>query len=203
MPFIPPIEGLRGSDGRLASGVYAFRTLDDCHDIVRHAKRSRRAAVIGGGLLGLEAARGLLELGLEVHVVHLMPHLMEVQLDRAAGRVLERTLREMGVHLHLETATTGVIGDGAVEGLRFADGTSLECDLVVVSAGIRPNTSLAVQAGLDVRRGIVVGDDLATSDPHIYAIGECSEHRGLTYGLVAPLWDQARVLAERLSGTQA
>ena len=143
MPFIPPIEGLRGSDGRLASGVYAFRTLDDCHDIVRHAKRSRRAAVIGGGLLGLEAARGLLELGLEVHVVHLMPHLMEVQLDRAAGRVLERTLREMGVHLHLETATTGVIGDGVVEGLRFADGTSLDCDLVVVSAGIRPNTSLA------------------------------------------------------------
>ncbi|HTU99439.1 MAG TPA: nitrite reductase large subunit NirB [Luteitalea sp.] len=200
VPFIPPIDGLRGPSGALADGAFVFRTLDDCHEIVRHAKQSRRAAVIGGGLLGLEAARGLLELGLDVHVVHLMPHLMDVQLDRPAGRVLELALTQMGVHLHLEKATSGVLGDGRVAGLRFSDGSTLDCDLVVVAAGIRPNVALAAQAGLDVGRGVIVGDDLATSDPHVFAIGECSEHRGQTYGLVAPLWEQARVLAERLAG---
>ena len=202
VPFIPPIEGLRTTAGGLTPGVHVFRTLDDCHRIVWQAERSRRAVVIGGGLLGLEAARGLLALGLEVHVVHLMPHLMDLQLDRAAGRVLERTLQQLGVHLHLEKATTKAIGGESIEGLAFSDGTTLACDLVVVAAGIRPHTALATQAGLVVNRGIVVGDDLATSDPHIYAVGECAEHRGQTYGLVAPLWEQARVLAERLAGTR-
>ena len=202
VPFIPPIEGLRTTAGGLAPGVHVFRTLDDCHRIVWQAELSCRAVVIGGGLLGLEAARGLLALGLEVHVVHLMPHLMELQLDRAAGRVLERTLQQLGVHLHLEKATTKAIGGESIEGLAFSDGTTLACDLVVVAAGIRPHTALATQAGLVVNRGIVVGDDLATSDPHIYAVGECAEHRGQTYGLVAPLWEQARVLAERLAGTR-
>jgi nitrite reductase (NADH) large subunit len=198
--FVPPIEGLRGPDGRFKPGVFVFRTLDDCDAILRQAAVSRRAAVIGGGLLGLEAARGLLNLGLETHVVHLMPHVMEVQLDAPAAAVLQRTLRGMGVHLHLEKATTAVEGETQVTGLRFKDGSTLDCDLLVVSAGIRPNTELARQAGLAVKRGIVVGDDLASSDAAVYAVGECAEHRGQVYGLVAPVWEQTKVLADRLSG---
>jgi nitrite reductase (NADH) large subunit len=200
-PFIPPIAGARDAAGALRRGVYVFRTLDDCDAIVRHSRRARRAAVIGGGLLGLEAARGLLNQGLEVHVVHLMPHLMEVQLDPQAGAVLRRTLTEMGVTVHLERATTAVLGEEDVAGLAFKDGSTLECDLVVMAAGIRPNAELAKQAGLEVRRGVVVGDHLASvTDPNVHALGECAEHRGTVYGLVAPLFDQARVLADRLTG---
>jgi nitrite reductase (NADH) large subunit len=199
--FVPPIEGLRGADGRFKTGIFVFRTLDDCDAITRQAAVARRAAVIGGGLLGLEAARGLLNLGLETHVVHLMPHLMEVQLDAPAAGVLQRTLRGMGVHVHLQKATTAVLGESQVTGLQFKDGETLDCDLLVVSAGIRPNTELARQAGLEVHRGIVVGDDLATSDPAIHAVGECAEHRGQLYGLVAPLWEQTKVLAARLTGS--
>ena len=198
--FVPPIEGLRGADGRFKAGVFVFRTLDDCDAIARQAAVARRGAVIGGGLLGLEAARGLLNLGLETHVVHLMPHLMEVQLDAPAAGVLQRTLRGMGLHLHLRKATTAIQGETEVTGLLFEDGSALDCDLLVVSAGIRPNTELARQAGLEVHRGIVVGDDLASSDPAVYAVGECAEHRGQVYGLVAPLWEQTKVLAERLTG---
>jgi len=198
--FVPPFEGLRGADGLFKKGVFVFRTLEDCDAIVRQAAVSKRAVVIGGGLLGLEAARGLLNLGLETHVVHLMPHLMEVQLDAAAAGVLHRTLRGMGVHVHLQKATTAVRGDTEVTGLLFQDGSTLDCDLLVVSAGIRPNAELARQAGLEVRRGIVVGDDLASSDPAVYAVGECAEHRGQVYGLVAPLWEQTKVLADRLTG---
>ena len=199
--FLPPIAGLRTEDGALAKGVFAFRTLDDCDAMLAHAATSKRVAVIGGGLLGLEAARGLLERGLEVHVVHLMPHLMEQQLDDSAGALLRGTLEKMGVQVRLATQTASVLGNGGVEGLTFADGTSLDCDMVVVSAGIRPNVSLAKDAGLTVRRGIVVGDDLASvSDSLVHAIGECAEHREQLYGLVAPLWEQAQVLATRLTG---
>ncbi len=202
--FIPPIAGMHDTHGELRQGAFVFRTLDDCAGITRHAATSKRAAVIGGGLLGLEAAYGLLKLGLEVHVIHLMPHLMEMQLDAGAGDVLRRVLRDMGVHIHLSKSTTGLITDpntGRVAGLTFADGSSLECDTLVVAAGIRPNADLARQADLTVERGIVVGDDLATlDDEHIYAIGECAQHRGRVYGLVAPLWEQATVLADRLTG---
>ncbi len=192
--FVPPIEGTS------QDGVFVFRTLDDCDAILKYHQGKKTAAVIGGGLLGLEAARGLMQRGMKVHVVHLMNHLMEVQLDRTAGSILRRTLVQMGLEIHLEKSTGEILGqDGKVTGLRFQSGETLDCDMVVISAGIRPNTQLARDAGLTVARGIVVGDDLATNDPHIYAIGECSEHAGKTYGLVAPLWDQARVLAERLS----
>ncbi|GAC1653320.1 MAG: NADPH-nitrite reductase [Gemmatimonadaceae bacterium] len=201
LPYLPPIVGLRGHDERMTPGVFAFRTLDDCREMVGFAKHVTRAAVIGGGLLGLEAARGLLERGLSVDVVHLMPHLMETQLDPAAGALLLQTLERMGVRVRLATRTAAVRGEGCVEGLEFSDGTALDCDMVVVSAGIRPNTALAAQAGLTVRRGIVVGDDLsAVNDPHVHALGECAEHREQLYGLVAPLWEQARVAAERLTG---
>ncbi|MDC0677898.1 nitrite reductase large subunit NirB [Sorangium atrum] len=198
--FVPRIEGLEREGGGYKSGVFVFRTLDDCSGILEHAKRSRRAAVIGGGLLGLEAARGLLGLGLEVHVVHLMKHLMEVQLDAAGGAVLRRALEDMGLAVHLEKSTREILGDERVEGLRFEDGSELACDLVVISAGIRPNAELARDAGLTVERGIVVGDDLCSpDDPDIHALGECVQHRGRTYGLVAPLWEQAQILADRLT----
>jgi nitrite reductase (NADH) large subunit len=199
--FVPPIAGLRDAHGAFKAGAFVFRTLDDCSAILRQARDARRAVVIGGGLLGLEAARGLLNLGLEVHVVHLMPHLMEVQLDAGAGDVLRRSLTSMGVHVHVATKTTAVCGEDRVTGLTFADGSPLDCDMVVISAGIRPNIALARQAGLSTDRGIIVGDDLATmDDPRVCAVGECAQHRGQVYGLVAPLWDQVRVLADRLSG---
>jgi len=200
--FIPPISGMHDTNGALRPGAFVFRTLDDCDAMTRQAAVSKRAAVIGGGLLGLEAAYGLLKLGVEVHVIHLMPHLMEMQLDAGAADVLRRVLRDMGVQSHLAKSTNGVLGDAhGITGLSFADGSTLDCDMVVVAAGIRPNADLARHAGLVVERGIVVGDDLATlDDERIYAIGECAQHRGRVYGLVAPLWEQATVLADRLSG---
>ena len=207
--FVPPVEGLYGDGGTDArppfkKGVFVFRTLDDCREIAGYAATAKRAAVIGGGLLGLEAARGLLNLGPEVHVVHLMSHLMEVQLDALAGDVLRRSLERMGVRVHLQKNTVAILGDGFVSGLAFKDGSTLDCDMVVISAGIRPNAGLARHAGLTVERGIVVGDDLASvDDEDIYAVGECAQHRGVVYGLVAPLWEQTRVLADRLTGRHA
>ncbi len=203
-PFIPPLERL-AVGGAMREGTFVFRTLDDCDAIVKYATngRAKKAVVLGGGLLGLEAARGLLQMGLEVHVVHLMDHLMELQLDRSAARLLERALVGMGVHVHLKKVTVGVLGEACVTGLDFDDGTTHDCDLFVVSAGIRANTKLAREAGLEVERGIVIGDDLMTSDPSIFAVGECAQHRGCTYGLVAPLWEQTRVLADLLSGKRA
>ncbi len=173
----------------------------DCDRILAHAKHASRVAVIGGGLLGLEAAKGLLNGHLDVHVIHLMPHLMETQLDAPAARVLQRQLEQMGLHVHLEKTTTAVLGDRHVTGLSFLDGSTLECDMVVIAAGIRPNVELAVRAGLPVARGIIVGDDLACrGTPDVFAVGECAEHRGRVYGLVAPLWEQTQVLADRLTG---
>jgi nitrite reductase (NADH) large subunit len=200
-PFMPPIAGLKDAAGRPRDGVFAFRTLDDCGAIAAYAARCKKAAVIGGGLLGLEAARGLLERRLEVHVVHLMGHLMELQLDARGGAILRSTLEQMGLHVHLGKSTRAILGEGGVGGLRFEDGGTLECDMVVVAAGIRPNVALARDAGLLVERGVVVEDDLScTGQPAVHAIGECMQHRGRTYGLVAPLWEQAQILADQLSG---
>ncbi len=201
--FVPPMEGLNTANGEPKPGVFVFRTLDDCEAIIQYAGGgARTAAVIGGGLLGLEAARGLQAQGLDVHVIHLMPHLMEMQLDTAAGDVLQQTLERMGVHIHLETLTTGVLGEERVTGLTFKDGSQLDCDMLVISAGIRPNVQLARLAGLPVERGIIVEDDLSVAGhPDVFAIGECAQHRGRVYGLVAPLWEQARVLADRLTHT--
>ncbi|MFN0119051.1 MAG: nitrite reductase large subunit NirB [Blastocatellia bacterium] len=203
--FVPPVEGLyqdapdNGSPHVLRDGAFVFRTLDDCDGITKYAENAHSAAVIGGGLLGLEAARGLLGRGLETHVVHLARHLMEMQLDEQAGRMLRRTLEQMGVHSHMEKMTTAILGNGHVTGLRFSDGSELSCDMVVISAGIRPNTQLARVCGLLVERGIVVDDGMMTADPAVFAVGECAQHRGVTYGLVAPLWEQTTVLADRLT----
>jgi len=199
-PFVPPLEGLVTATGRYRPGVFVFRTLDDCSAIRDYAASSRASAVIGGGLLGLEAARGLLQLDVEVHVVHLMRHLMDVQLDDTSGQMLQTVMDGLGVQTHLARRTSAVLGDAHVTGLMFDDGTRLACDMVVISAGIRPNVGLARDAGLAVDRGIVVGDDLRSpSDSAIFAIGECAQHRGMVYGLVAPLWEQAQVLADRLT----
>lgn len=200
--FVPPIENVRLDDGALTPGVHVFRTLDDCDAIRAAAERAGRAVVIGGGLLGLEAARGLLGFGCEVHVVHLASHLMELQLDAAAGAMLAGTLGRMGVRVHLARETKAIVrGDsGAVEAVVFGDGTAMEAELVVIATGIRPNAELARASGLHVARGIVVDDALTTSDPSIHAIGECAEHRNRLYGLVAPLWDQGKILAARLMG---
>ena len=219
-PVVPPIEGISRINGNgnangngngkrpsadkqaqaFKHGIFVFRTLADCDRMLRYVNRVRKAAVIGGGLLGLEAARGLLNAGLEVHVIHLMTHLMETQLDAAGGQVLRRQLEQMGMTIHLGTATSAILGDAEVTGLAFKDGTTLDCEMVVIATGVKPNVDLAARAGILVERGIVVGDDLACPDvDEVYAIGECAQHRGRVYGLVAPLWEQAQVLADRLS----
>jgi NAD(P)H-nitrite reductase large subunit len=194
-PFVPPMEG---ADQR---GVFVFRTLDDCEAIAAYAQDCDRAVVIGGGLLGLEAARGLLSHGLEVTVVEVAPHLMIQQLDSAGGALLKRKLEAMGVRVLLEKATTHLLGDGRVRGLRFKDGTTLDTDMVVVSCGIRPNVEVARAAGLAVERAIVVDDQLRSSDAAVFALGECAQHQGKVYGLVEPVYEQARVLADVLTET--
>jgi nitrite reductase (NADH) large subunit len=192
--LVPPIPGTE------KEGVIAFRTIEDCKAMMRAAKSVQRAAVIGGGLLGLEAARGLQSLGMEVVVVHLVDRLMERQLDAAGAGYVERAMRALGITVLLGKETIEIMGDGRVAGLRFADGGVLDADLVVMAAGIRPNADLARAAGIPVRRGIVVDDLLRTLDERISAVGECAEHRGVCYGLVAPLYEQGRALAARLAG---
>ncbi len=197
-PFVPPIAG--DSDER--SGVVTFRTIDDCARIAELAARARHAVVIGGGLLGLEAARGLLGRGVDVTVVHAADFPMERQLDADGGAVLARVVRELGARLVLgRFVVARHAGHAGHSGrcVELDDGAELPADLVVVCAGVRPRTDLARRAGVLVERGIVVDDRLATSSPHVHAIGECSQHRGTVPGLVQPGWDQARVLADVLS----
>ncbi|HVW09586.1 MAG TPA: nitrite reductase large subunit NirB [Bryobacteraceae bacterium] len=199
--FIPPIEGVTMIDGSMKPGVFVFRTLDDCRNIASWAQGKKTAAVIGGGLLGLEAARGLQNFGLDVHVIHNSGHLMQQQLDAGAGAILRTSMEALGLHVHLKKNTTTVIGPEHVLGLRFADGATLECDMVIISAGIKANWEIAAGCGLQVERGIVVDDQMrCPDDPDIYAVGECAQHRGHMYGLVAPLWEQAKVLADHITG---
>jgi len=200
VPFVPPIEGLRLGDGSFKPGVFVFRSLDDCRKIARYAMGKGKGAVIGGGLLGLEAARGLQNFELEVHVIHLANHLMNAQLDIQAGAILATTLEQLGIRVHCGMNTKAVIGDERVTGLSFNNGETLDCDVVVISAGIKPNVEIGVRAGLTVERGIVVDNQMRTDDPKIFALGECVQHRGMVYGLVAPLWEQAKVLADHLTG---
>lgn len=200
-PFIPKIRGLKDEDGALRPGAFVFRTIDDCEGMLAKARHAQSAAVIGGGLLGLEAARGLRNHGLEVQVIHLAPHVMDSQLDHSGSRTLERQLETMGLTLLTAKSTVAVLGDDRVTGLLFADGSSIDCDMLVVATGIQPNVALAEAAGLTTGRGIVVSDDLSCPGaPGVHAIGECVEHRGQLFGLVAPVWEQADVLSDRLTG---
>jgi nitrite reductase (NADH) large subunit len=198
-PFVPQMEGTTMADGNFKPGVFVFRTLEDCRRIAAYAQGKVSAAVIGGGLLGLEAARGLQNFGLEVNVVHLGGHLMPQQLDPSAGAILKTSMEKLGVKVLLKKNTTNILGGDRVLGLRFSDGHTLECDMVVISAGIKANWEIAAGCGLTTERGIVVDDQMRTDDRDIYAVGECAQHRGQTYGLVAPLWDQAKVLADHLT----
>lgn len=182
-------------------GVCTFRDLDDVETMAAAAEAGGRAVVIGGGLLGIEAAYGLVRRGMAATVVHLMDVLMERQLDASAGFLLTEALAERGVQTVLNAQSEEVVGqDGRVTGLRLKDGRVLPCSLLVLAVGIRPNAALARDAGLAVNRGVVVDDAMRTSDPDIYAVGECLEHRGQCYGLVAPIWDMCRTLAQTLTG---
>ena len=193
-PLAPPIPGLG------LPGVCAFRDIADVDKMLEAARTKKRAVVIGGGLLGLEAAWGLKQRGMSVALVHLMPTLMERQLDAAAGQLLQRDLDRRGIAFFTNGQTEEILGAEHAEGVQLADGRSVPADLVVLAIGIRPNIDLAKAAGLKINRGIEVFDDLRTSDPDIFAVGECVEHRGQVFGLVAPLWDQAKACAAQLAG---
>ncbi|MCG3186048.1 MAG: Nitrite reductase [NAD(P)H] [Rhodocyclaceae bacterium] len=194
-PFILPVPG------KDLPGVITYRDIADTEAMIEAAGMHRHAVVIGGGLLGLEAANGLKLRGMEVTVVHLMDWLMERQLDRNAADMLKASLEERGLRFLLQKQTAELVrGDsGRVCAVRFVDGETIPADLVVMAAGIRPNIDLARAAGLHCDRGIVVNDTMQTFDPRIYAVGECVQHRGVAYGLVAPLFEQARVCANHLA----
>jgi nitrite reductase (NADH) large subunit len=181
-------------------GVFTFRDLGDVQTMRATIHAGARAAVIGGGLLGIEAACGLAKQGVKVTLVHLMDRLMERQLDARAAALLKRAIEAKGVDVLLDAETTRIVGSDRVCGLEFGDGRGSGVDFVVCSAGIRARTGLAADAGLVVDRGIVVDDELATSDPDIFALGECAEHRGIVYGLVEPAYEQAKVLSRILAG---
>lgn len=199
---LPPIKGLIRDDGNLSERVVAFRTLDDCRRIITLSESSRTALVLGGGLLGLEAARGLAAQGLDVTVLHAVGHLMERQIDPPASAVLTATLAPLGIRVQLDAATVAIETSTDRLTAVLADGRRLAADLLVVACGVRPCTGLAEQAGLAVDRGIVVDDRLRTSDPSVYAIGDCAQHDGIVAGLVAPAWDQARVVADLVTSTR-
>jgi nitrite reductase (NADH) large subunit len=196
-PLAPPIPGLG------LPNVRAFRDIADVEAMIAAARNDRRAVVIGGGLLGLEAAWGLKRRGMSVALVHLMPTLMERQLDAAAGELLQRELDARGIVFFTNSQTEEILGTDRAEAVVLADGRRIPADLVVLAVGIRPNVELARTAGLDVNRAILVGDDMGTSDPDIHAVGECIEHNGQVFGLVAPIWDQASVCGARLAGDAA
>jgi nitrite reductase (NADH) large subunit len=195
-PFVPAIAGAE------KDGVFFFRNLDDTRAMLDRVRPGLKAVVIGGGLLGLEAARGLQLQGAEVTVVHLMKTLMERQLDATGGEYLQRKIEDLGVNVLLSHSTTAILGDRCVEGISFVNGYRMEADLVVIAVGIRPNVELGRAAGLEVNRGIVVNDYMETSDPAIFAVGECVEHNGVVYGLVAPLFEQGKVLAATITGNR-
>ena len=197
-PFVPPVEGM----GK--RGVFVYRTIEDLESIIAFASGAKRCAVIGGGLLGLEAAKAALDLGLETHVVEFSSRLMPRQLDDAGSALLVRKIEDLGVVVHLQKATERVLGDGSVTGMAFADGSELAVDMIIVSAGIRPRDELARDCGIDTapRGGVAVNDELRTSDPDVLAVGEVASHRGACYGLIAPGWEMADVAAGRLTGSE-
>ena len=193
-PFIIPVPGHQ------LQGVVSFRDIYDVHAMLAASKHQRRAVVIGGGLLGLEAANGLLKQGMDVTVVHLLDSLMERQLDKPAAALLKASLEQRGLKFLMQAQTEAILGEERVSSVRFKDGSEIASDLVVMAVGIRPNMELAQKIGLYCERGVIVNDTMQTFDPRIYAVGECVQHRGTSYGLVAPLFEQAKVCANHLAG---
>ncbi|MFI9805587.1 NAD(P)/FAD-dependent oxidoreductase [Streptomyces sp. NPDC052301] len=200
-PVLPPLRGLFTADHRLPEGVHAFRTMDDCLGLAEAVRPGVRAVVIGGGLLGVSAARALAVRGAQVVLAQQSERLMERQLDPDASRLVLRHLTGLGVEVHTECRVRDVrCLAGAVRSVEMADGYALDADLVVLACGVHPRTGLAEQAGLAVHRGVLVDDRLRTSDPHIHALGDCARHEGTVYGLAAPALEQADVLAALLAG---
>ena len=195
-PFVPPIPGV---DKR---GVFVYRTIEDLEHIIEYSNKSKSAAVIGGGLLGLEAAKAAYDLHLETHVIEFAPRLMPRQIDDAGSGILVSKIEDLGVKVHLNKATKEIHGNGSVQGMEFQDGDKLDVDMIIVSAGIRPRDELARECGLEVgeRGGVIVDDGLATSDPNIFAVGEVALHKGMVYGLIAPGWEMAEIVAKNLCG---
>ena len=193
-PFIVPVPGHQ------LPGVVGFRDIQDVDTMLAAARSGGHAVVIGGGLLGLEAANGLLRRGMAVTVVHLTDSLMNQQLDAPAAALLQGALERKGLRFMLNAQTAEIVGPDRVRAVRFKDGAELAADLVVMAAGIRPNMELAREAGLHCERAVVVDDTLQTYDPRVYAVGECVQHRSATFGLVAPIWEQARVCGAHLAG---
>lgn len=197
-PFIIPVGG------KELQGVYCYRDLDDVNAMLAIAARpGANAVILGGGLLGLEAAAGLKARGMNVLVLHLMGHLMERQLDPAAGLLLQKQLERKGIDIRCGAQTTAILGHRRAEAVLLDDGTIYPADLVVMATGIRPETRIATDAGLNVERGIVVDDRMRSSDPDILAVGECVEHKGICYGLVDPIYQMAAVAAKTLAGEEA
>lgn len=194
LPFMLPLPGAD------KPGVTAFRDINDCNTMIEASKSYKKAVVIGGGLLGLEAARGLLNLGMEVHVVHIFNYLMERQLTPTSAGMLRKELENQGMKFLLEKQTEKIIGKKRVEGLLFKDGSKVEADLIVIAVGVRPNIKLAADSGIETNRAIMVNDYMETNVPGVYAVGECAEHRNMVYGLVAPLYEQGKVLAKKICG---
>lgn len=197
LPFMLPLPGAD------KEGVIAFRDIKDCETMIDASQKYRKAVVIGGGLLGLEAARGLVNLKMDVSVVHIFDCLMERQLDPTASKLLQAELESQGMNFLLEKQSDSIIGKKRAAGLKFKDGTHVDADLIVMAVGIKPNVQLAKDCGIEVNRGIVVNDYMQTNIPNIYAVGECAEHRGIAYGLVAPLYEQGAVLAKKLAGVES
>jgi nitrite reductase (NADH) large subunit len=199
-PLVPPIEGMTTASGDLRDGVFVYRKIDDCLRMRAHAQAGDAAIVLGGGLLGLEAAKVLSDLGLHVTIVHVAETILNAQLDRPGGEMLRRQIEQLGIFVRTGRTVEALVGDARVEGVVLDDGKVLPADMVVVACGVRPRVDLALASGLPVNRGILVNDTLATEAPSVYAVGECVEHAGRTYGIVPPVWEQASVLADVLSG---
>ncbi|WP_405520824.1 NAD(P)/FAD-dependent oxidoreductase [Streptomyces canus] len=200
-PVLPPLRGLFTPDHELPEGVHAFRTMDDCLGLSKAVRPGVKAVVIGGGLLGVSAARALAQRGAQVMLAQQSERLMERQLDPSASKLVRRHLGDLGVEVHTDLRVRDVrcVG-GAVRSVEMADGYALDAEIVVLACGVHPRVGLAQTAGLQVRKGVVVDDELRTSDPYIHAIGDCAQHDGNVYGLATPALEQADVLAELLAG---
>jgi assimilatory nitrate reductase electron transfer subunit len=200
-PVLPPLRGLFTPDHELPQGVHAFRTMDDCLGLSEAVRPGVKAVVIGGGLLGVSAARALAQRGAQVMLAQQSERLMERQLDPNASKLVRRHLAELGVEVHTDLRVRDVrcVG-GAVRSVEMADGYALDAEIVVLACGVHPRVGLAQVAGLEVRKGVVVDDELRTSDPYIHAIGDCAQHDGTVYGLATPALEQADALAELLAG---
>jgi nitrite reductase (NADH) large subunit len=202
VPMVPPVQELTRPGSGFKEGIFVFRTIEDCERIRTYSRPAGNAVVVGGGLLGLEAAKGLLDRGLHVTVVQQSETLMNAQLDQLAGQMLRRAVEQMGIFVRTGRTVQAIIGAERVEAVRFDDRSRLPTDLVIFACGIRPRIEVARESGIPVDRGILVNDVLATSVPGVYAVGECAEHRGKVYGIVGPIWEQCQILADVLTGAR-